>query len=156
MTTPTMDLPVTIRPARATDLPEVHRMICGLAAQRGQSVTITPRLLAQIAQGPAARILVAVRQDSPQTYPVGHVLLLIERNMIAGADWGMVEQLHVQEPDRRRGIGRALVAAARAEAALCGAAGVTIMTHPCCDGAVLAFRAARPLDVPPAWGVAAE
>jgi ribosomal protein S18 acetylase RimI-like enzyme len=139
--------PVTIRPARAEDLPEVHRMLITLAAQAGEAATITPRMLDSIAlQGRAARLLVAVRPDSPQRHPVGYLLMLVNRNMVAGAPWGFVEQLYVQVPDRGRGIARALVAAARAEAERSGCEGVTVSTRPECDGAALVFRATDP------WG----
>lgn len=138
MTTP----PLTIRPARADDLPEVHRMLIALAARTGQRAAITPPVLARIAlQGRAARLLVAQRDDSPQRHPVGFVLLMFGRNMVAGADWGVVEQLYVQEPDRGRGIGRALLAAARDLAAQAGCAGVTVSSRPETDGSALAWRA---------------
>jgi GNAT superfamily N-acetyltransferase len=138
---------VTIRPARAEDLPEVHRMLIALAAQAGEAATITPRMLESIAlQGRAARLLVAVRPDSPQRHPVGYALMLVSRNMVAGAPWGFVEQLYVQVPDRGRGIARALIAAARAEAVRSGCEGVTVATRPDCDGAALVFRATNPWD----------
>ena len=38
-----------------------------------------------------------------------YALMLMGRNMVAGTDWGFVEQLYVQEPDRKRGIGRELL-----------------------------------------------
>jgi GNAT superfamily N-acetyltransferase len=136
------DTPVTLRLARPEDLPEVHRMLIALAAQAGDAATITPTMLDRIAlQGRAARLLVALRPDSPQRHPVGYALMLLTRNMIAGANWGFVEQLYVQVPDRKRGIARALVAAARAEAAQAGCKGVTVATRPECDGAALVFRA---------------
>ena len=138
MTTP----PLTLRPALASDLPEVHRMLIALAAQTGQRAAITPPILARIAlEGRAARLLVAQRDDSPQRHPVGFVLLMIGRNMVAGADWGVVEQLYVQAPDRGHGIGRALLAAARQAAAEAGCAGVTVSSRPETDGWALAWRA---------------
>ncbi|MBL9072215.1 GNAT family N-acetyltransferase [Tabrizicola sp.] len=137
--------PVTTRPATAGDLPEVHRMLIALAARHGMPATITPRVLARIAlEGRAARLLVALRADSPQRHPVGFVLLILGRNMVAGADWGVVEELYVQEPDRGRGIGRALLAAARAAAADAGCEGLTISTRPETDGAALVWRALGP------------
>ncbi len=141
MPTETSRATITIRPAGPADLPEVHRMALALGARHGQTATITPERLRRIADGPAARILVAFREDSPQRHPVGHVLLLVERNMVACADWGFVEQLYVQAPDRGRGIGRALLEAARAAAEGSGCAGVTVATRPETDGAALAFRA---------------
>ncbi|HLQ19576.1 MAG TPA: GNAT family N-acetyltransferase [Tabrizicola sp.] len=134
--------PVTIRLATEADLPETHRMLIALAAQTGRTATITPRVLARIAlEGPAARLLVAHRTDSPQRHPVGFALMLVERNMVAGADWGFIEQLYVQEPDRKRGIGRALLAAAREMAVEAGCEGVTVSSKPETDGSALAWRA---------------
>ena len=137
MSTPT----VSTRLATPDDLPEVHRMLIALAAQCRAAARITPAVLARIAEGPAARLLVAHRIDSPQRHPVGFALMLVERNMVAGADWGFVEQLYVQEPDRGRGIGRALLAAARDMAAAAGCEGVTVSSRPKTDGSALAWRA---------------
>ena len=141
MSTPTIP-PVTVRAATPDDLPEVHRMLIALAAHHGLPTSITPRVLARIAlEGRAARLLVALRPDSPQRHPVGFALLLVGRNMVAGADWGVVEQVYVQEPDRRRGIGWALVASARAEATKMGCEGVTVSSRPETGGSALAWRA---------------
>lgn len=133
---------VTTRLATEADLPETHRMLIALAAQARLPATITPRVLARIAlEGPAARLLVAHRSDSPQRHPVGFALMLVERNMVAGAEWGFVEQLYVQQPDRGRGIGRALLMAARQMAAEAGCEGVTVSSKPEMDGSALAWRA---------------
>jgi ribosomal protein S18 acetylase RimI-like enzyme len=142
MTTRSPQVPLTLRPATAQDLPEVHRMLIALAAEHGEAATITPALIERIAlQGRAARLLVAHRPDSPQRHPVGYALMLVGRNMVAGAAWGFVEQVYVQVPDRGRGIGRALTDAARAEAMAAGCEGVTVATRPDVDGAALVFRA---------------
>ena len=133
---------VTTRLAMPEDLPEVHRMLIALASQTGVAARITPPVLARIAlEGRAARLLVAHRTDSPQRHPVGFALMLVGRNMVAGADWGVVEQLYVQEPDRKRGIGRALLAAAREMAGQAGCEGVTVSSTPETDGSALAWRA---------------
>lgn len=145
MSTPT----VTIRLAQPEDLPETHRMLIALAAQAGLPMTITPRVLARIAlEGPAARLLVAHRADSPQRHPVGFALMLVGRNMVAGTDWGFVEQLYVQEPDRKRGIGRALLAAAREMASKAGCEGMTVSSRPETDGSALVWRALAPDQEP--------
>jgi GNAT superfamily N-acetyltransferase len=134
--------PVIVRLAQAEDLPETHRMLIALAAQAGRTATITPRVLARIAlEGPAARLLVAHRSDSPQRHPVGYMLMLMGRNMVAGTHWGFVEQLYVQEPDRKRGIGRALLAAARKAATDAGCEGMTVSSRPETDGSALGWRA---------------
>ena len=117
-------------------------MLIALAAQCGVPVRITPPVLARIAlEGRAARLLVAHRTDSPQRHPVGFALMLVGRNMVAGAEWGVVEQLYVQEPDRGRGIGRALLVAARDLAAEAGCEGVTVSSKPETDGSALVWRA---------------
>ena len=137
-----MPIPVTTRLAMPDDLPEVHRMLIALAAQTGAAARVTPPVLARIAlEGRAARLLVAHRTDSPQRHPVGFALLLVGRNMVAGADWGVVEQLYVQEPDRGRGIARALLAAAREAAGQAGCQGVTVSSRPETDGSALVWRA---------------
>lgn len=142
MSTPETTRPVTTRLATPDDLPEVHRMLIALAAQCGVPARITPPVLARIAlEGRAARLLVAHRTDSPQRHPVGYALLLVGRNMVAGAEWAVVEQLYVQEPDRKRGIGRALLAAARQVAAETGCEGVTVSSRPETDASALAWRA---------------
>jgi GNAT superfamily N-acetyltransferase len=134
--------PVAVRRAVADDLPEVHRMLIALGAQSGERVTITPRVLARIAlDGPATRLLVAHRRDSPQRHPVGYALMLVGRNMVTGTGWGFVEQVYVQQPDRGRGIGRALLAAARDEAGRAGCSGVTVSSRPVQDGSALGYRA---------------
>lgn len=134
--------PVTVRLVTADDLPETHRMMIALGAEAGDSVSITPRRLALIAlHGPAARLLVAHRPDSPQRHPVGYALMLVGRNMVTGTAWGIVEQLYVQTPDRGRGIGRALLVAARDEAMRLGCDGVTVSSRPVQDGSALGYRA---------------
>lgn len=132
---------VTVRLATPDDLPETHRMIIALTAQFGGAATITPPMLARIVEGRASRVLVAHLTDSPQRHPVGFALLLVGRNMVAGAEWGFVEQLYVQEPDRKRGIGRALLTAARETAAKAGCQGMTVSSKPETDGSALAWRA---------------
>lgn len=133
---------VTVRLVTPDDLPETHRMIIALTAQQSGGVpTITPPVLARIVEGRAARLLVAHLADSPQRHPVGFALLLVGRNMVAGAEWGFVEQLYVQEPDRKGGIGRALLAAARDAAAKAGCQGVTVSSRPETEGSALVWRA---------------
>jgi GNAT superfamily N-acetyltransferase len=150
MTHPTTDRPVTIRLARPEDLPEVHRMLIALAAHHGEQATITPQVLGRIAlEGPAARLLVALLQDSPQRHPVGYALVLFYPDMVTGGRRGLIEQLFVQEPDRKRGIGRALIAAARAEANGAGCGRLIIGAHPENDGAALAYRAMGLAEPPP-------
>lgn len=136
---PTPD--IAVRLATPDDLPETHRMLIALAARSRGAATITPPILARIAEGRASRLLVAHRTDSPQRHPVGFALLLVGRNMVAGEEWGFVEQLYVQEPDRKRGIGRALLAAAREAAAKAGCQGLTVSSQPETDGSALVWRA---------------
>ncbi len=132
---------VTVRLATPEDLPETHRMLIALTTQSGAAATITPQMLARIVEGRASRLLVAHRTDSPQRHPVGFALLLMGRNMVAGAEWGVVEQMYVQELDRKRGIGRALLEAAKETATKVGCQGVTVSSRPETDGPALVWRA---------------
>lgn len=143
--------PVTVRPAEAHDLPEIHRMLVALAAHHGDQATITPADLRRLClQGEGARLLVAGLDDSPARHPVGYALLLLRRNMITGTASDEINQLFVQEPFRRQGVGRALIAAARALAAAEGMAGLTIGTHPANGAAAAAYRAMGLTELPPA------
>lgn len=115
-----------IRPATAEDLPEVHRMLIALAAHQGDQAAITPALLRAALDQPGTRLLVACLADSPARHPVGYLLLTERRDLITGRSAAVIEQLFVQMPFRSRGLGRALLAAARAAAQAQGATGLTL------------------------------
>ena len=134
--------PVTIRLAAPEHLPEVHRMLIALAAHHGEQATITPAALRRIAmQGPGARLIVAMLDESPQHHPVGYALLLLRHNMVLGSQSYDINHLFVQEPLRGQGIGRALIDGARKLALDEGRSGLTIGTHPENEAAALAYRA---------------
>ncbi|MEF3048593.1 GNAT family N-acetyltransferase [Pseudotabrizicola sp. L79] len=141
--------PVTIHRATPPHLPEVHRMLIALAAHHGDQATITPDALRRIAlQGPAARLLVAMLDDSPQRHPVGYALLVLRPDLITGGQGCAIEHLFVQAPLRHQGIGRALIDGARALARDEGCTGLTIGTHPENDAAILGYRAMGLAELP--------
>lgn len=127
---------VTVHPAGADDLPEVHRMLVALAAHHGDIATITPAQLAHLLQGAEARALVACLPGSPARHPVGYALITRRLEVISGHLLQDITHLYVQPPFRRRGVARALIAAAQAEQA----ARLTIGTHPGNDTAAAAYR----------------
>lgn len=140
---------VTIQLAAPEHLPEVHRMLIALAHHHGDEATITPDVLRRIAlQGPGARLIVATLNDSPLRHPVGYALLLLRPNTITGRHYYVMDHLFVQQPLRRQGIGKALIAGAKKLALDEGRAGLVIGTHPENDGAALAYRAMGLAELP--------
>jgi GNAT superfamily N-acetyltransferase len=151
--TQTSSLPhrVSVLPGQAGHLPEVHRMLVALAAHHGDQATITPTELARLClQDEGARLLVACLDGSPARHPLGYALLLLRRNMITGRAGYEINQLFVQAPFRRLGLGRALITAARSLAAEEGRTGLTIGTHPANEAAAAAYRAMGLTELPPA------
>lgn len=141
--------PVTIRLAAPEHLPEVHRMLIALASHHGDQATITPDALRRIAlQGPNARLIVAILDDSPMQHPVGYALLILRPNMVTGTQSYVIDHLFVQEPLRRQGIGRALIDGARQLALDEGRAGLAIGAHPRNTIAAAAYRAMGLAELP--------
>lgn len=142
-------IPVTIHPAAAQDLPEVHRMLIGLAAHHGDVATITPQALARLAlNAPQARLLVACVDDSPARHPVGYALLILRQNALTGAASYVIDQLYVQDPFRQQGVARALIAAARDLAQGEGRAALVIGAPPANAAAAAACRAMGLTELP--------
>lgn len=141
MSHPTTTNPVTVGPALAQDLPEVHRMLIALAAHHGRAATVTPAMLRRLAmdQG-AARLLVARLDDSPARHPVGYAML--RQGGAEGRAGCEIAQVFVQAPFRGRGIGAALIAAARQIARDEGRGQLAIGAHP--DGLEAAATGGAP------------
>lgn len=142
---------LTILPAEPDDLPEVHRMLIALAVHLGDVATITPAGLAQATlEDPQARLIVACLADSPARHPVGYALLMRRQNLVTGKESYVIEQLYVQPPFRRAGIGRALMAGARDLVRAEGRAGLVIGAPPANAGAAAACRAMGLTELPSA------
>ncbi len=140
---------VTIQLAAPEHLPEVHRMLTALAAHHGDQATITPHALRRLAcQGPGARLLVAILDDSLRDHSAGYALLLLRPNMVTGAQSYVIDHLFVQEALRRQGIGRALIKGAQHLAREEGRAGLVIGAHPDNVEAMRAYRAMGLAELP--------
>nr|WP_240335590.1 GNAT family N-acetyltransferase [Pseudotabrizicola algicola] len=98
-------------------------------------------LRALVLDAPDLRGLVAFPADRPSRLPVGYALLTRRTDLITGRSGYDITHLFVQDVFRGRGIGRALVAAARDLAQAEGCKRLTIGTHPRNAGAALAYRA---------------
>ncbi|MDR7125814.1 GNAT family N-acetyltransferase [Pseudotabrizicola sp. 4114] len=134
--------PIEIRPLEAAHLPEVHRMLIELASHHGDVATITPPVLRSLVlDAPDLRGLVAFPMDRPSRLPVGYALLSRRTDLITGRSGYDITHLFVQDVFRGRGIGRALIAAARGLALAEGCTRLTIGTHPANAGAAAAYRA---------------
>lgn len=138
---------ISIHPAEPRHLPEVHRMLIALASHYGLVPTITPNALARLAfQGADARILVACLDDSPAPHPVGYVL--IRTGQGRGPVGYVMDQLYVQEPFRRCGIGRALVFVARKLAQDASGTGLSMPVCPANENAAAVCRALGLTELP--------
>ena len=145
------DTPIRTRTAAEADLPEVHRMLIALAAHHGEVATITPAAFRAMTLGnPAACLIVAQLSGSPAPHPVGYALILERPNPATGRAGHDIAHLFVQAPFRGQGIGRALVAAARARVQAFGSARLTIGTGAGNATAHAAYRAMGLEELPAA------
>ena len=116
-----------IRDAVPDDMGQVHGMIGELARHHDDEMTISRAdLQAQIFVQRRGRVLVAAEEEGL----VGYALLLTWPNLVTGGAACDINHLFVAEWRRRAGIGRALIAAARAVAQDQGYEALFIGTHP--------------------------
>jgi GNAT superfamily N-acetyltransferase len=128
---------LTIRDAVPDDLPQVHQMIGELARHHGDVATISLQdLHHQITTARRAQVLVAAEAEGL----VGYALVLTKPNLVTGGVSHEVNHLFVTEWRRRAGIGRALIAAAKARSLAEGAEALLIGTHRENLGAQTAYR----------------
>ncbi len=126
-----------IREAVPDDLPQVHDMIGLLARHHGDEPKISlDDLRRKIFDLGMGCILVAAEEEGL----VGYALILTRPNLVTGGVGHDINHLFVVEWRRRAGIGRALIAAARAMAVARGAEGLMIGTHWENLGAQRAYR----------------
>ena len=127
-----------ITTARPRDLPDILRLVRALSAFHGDTATITLEALQTLFfdGGPATAL---VARDGASL--VGYAGLLPHVRLHSGQRTLDVQHLYVIETHRGRGIGRALLAAARAEAEAQGCFRLTIGTDPANLAAQSAYRA---------------
>ncbi len=127
-----------ISQATPQDLPQIHAMIGALSAFHGDTATITlAQLETALFQSELSMALVAREGD----ILVGYAGLNFTITLHTGAPRIDIHHLYVAQDHRAKGVGRALIAAAKTVAQAKGARGLTIGTDP--DNAVsqAAYRA---------------
>jgi GNAT superfamily N-acetyltransferase len=132
-----LEMTLNIREAVPDDLAHVHQMIGLLARHHGDEVRISLETLQrQVFDLGLARIFVAAEEEGL----VGYALLLRRPNLVTGGAGHDINHLFVMEWRRKAGIGRALIAAARAAALAEGSEMLTIGTRWANLGAQSAYR----------------
>ena len=132
---PATRAPVSVREATPGDLPQLLAMWCeqrGGAARADRTLSAAPETdvlarLDELRGDPDARVVVGTHEERL----AGAALFTRERLApLADARVVHVHYLHVQDGARRRGVGRALLAAAVAYAEECGAEQVVASVSP--------------------------
>ncbi|SLN49683.1 GNAT family N-acetyltransferase [Roseisalinus antarcticus] len=116
---------IAIRPFAHADLPELHRMVCALAAHHGDTADVTPDELLHNVTGatPWATLLIADAGG-----PVGYAALSRRIHLQWGRRGMELTNLWIDPVWRGGGAGRMLIDAARREARALGCAYITVGT----------------------------
>jgi GNAT superfamily N-acetyltransferase len=131
--------PISITPATPRDLPQIQRLIRALSAFHDDTATVTLEQLQSIFFGPRPKgIAFVARQGDAMIGYTGVLETIAIHSAIPRFD---IHHLHVVENRRSQGVGRMLIAAAKAHAGAQGAKGLTIGTAPQNATAQAAYRA---------------
>lgn len=119
---------ISTRYARPSDLTDVLAMIQALSAFHGHTAETGLETLQALFFGPspAAVAMIATVADRP----VGYAGLVCHITLHAPTPRLDIQHLFVHEAFRSKGVGKALIAAAREHATGIGARGLTISTDP--------------------------
>ncbi|WP_299292436.1 GNAT family N-acetyltransferase [uncultured Tateyamaria sp.] len=119
----------TIRPVTETDLPQLHQLICALAAHHGDTPNVNPNQLRKDVIGPSPwyRVLVA---EAGSKGLIGYAALLPLGQLQSSAKGMDMHHLFVRPSARGTGVGRALVAACHDLCRTLGCSLMTVGTHP--------------------------
>lgn len=109
---------VTIRCAKARDLPELREMIAELAAHHGDAAPITTAHLERDLFGRMPWITALVAEAGGEL--IGYAILVPQYRAAEGARGMELHHLFVRAAHRGTGIGRHLVAKAREQAKMAG------------------------------------
>ena len=118
-----------IRLVQKKDLPQLHHMICALAAHHGDVPDINPSHLARDVLGAAPwfHVLVAAGENACLH---GYTALLPRGQLQMGTRGMDMHHLFVREGHRGKGLGCALISAAVTHCKKLGCQGMTVGTHP--------------------------
>ncbi|WP_299373341.1 GNAT family N-acetyltransferase [uncultured Tateyamaria sp.] len=119
----------TIRPLTEPDLPQLHQMICALAAHHGDTPDVNPTQLRRDVFGPQRWFTVLVADMGPKGL-VGYTALLPLGQLQMGARGMDMHHLFVRPACRGQGIGKALMDAAQTHCRSLGCKIMTVGTHP--------------------------
>jgi GNAT superfamily N-acetyltransferase len=122
---------LTIRHASPEDLNALHPLVACFTAERGEPVPTPDDLMRRAFVAPGARVLIA-REDG---HAIGYALMLLDTD--TGRAGFTVAQLYVTETRRRCGVGRRLIAAARALTEAEGRVRLTVRNLPGARGQVI-------------------
>lgn len=129
-----------IRPLEPRDVPVVHEMIGALAAFHDDEPKLSREMLHNMALTPTPWVTILVAEVASGV--VGYAALMPTAQLQFGARGLDVHNLYVKARSRGTGVGSALLAACRAEAARRGCAALTVATLPG-NGAAERFYEAR-------------
>jgi ribosomal protein S18 acetylase RimI-like enzyme len=129
----------TVEPAKRSDLAQIQKLIRALSAFHGDAATVTLEQLQDIFFDAQAKAKAYVAREGDVM--IGYAGVLETTTIHSAIPRFDIHHLHVVENRRSKGVGRALIAAATADAAARGAKGLTIGTAPQNATAQAAYRA---------------
>lgn len=130
--------------ARPADLPDILSMIRALSKFHGDEAKVDLATLQDIFFGVAPRATALIARSADQA--LGYAGLTPTTVLHEGATRLDIHHLYVRETHRGKGIGSALICAARDHAIATGATRLTIGTDPNNALAIAAYRAMPALD----------
>jgi GNAT superfamily N-acetyltransferase len=130
---------ISIQPAKQSDLAQIQKLIRALSAFHGDVADVTLEQLQDIFFGQHPKGIAFVARQGGAV--IGYAGVLETIAVHSGIPRFDIHHLHVIENRRSQGVGRALIAAAKAHATAQGARGLTIGTAPQNATAQAAYRA---------------
>lgn len=127
-----------VTPAQPADLPRIHEMICALSAFHGDEATVTMDQLADTLFSSGLSTAFVAREGDEL---IGYAGLNFTTELHSGRRRIDIHHLFVEKEFRAKGVGRALISAAKDLGRDKSAKGVTIGTAPSNTTAQAAYRA---------------
>lgn len=127
-----------VTPALLADLPRIHEMISALSAFHGDEATVTTAQLGDLLFTSGLSSALVAREGDAL---IGYAGLNFTTELHSGRSRIDIHHLFIAETHCAKGVGRALIAAAKELDREKGAKGVTIGTVPSNEKAQAAYRA---------------